>query len=629
MLGESLSPFERKLRNNPFQHFYPEQELTPMDIAALFIKDYTEYNALTSYTHSLVFGSRGSGKTILFKFLEPACQAVKYGSLGEFLSQPDSFIGIYMNYNRGDCTKREFYQLLQDKDIPTTLSQKIIIHYFIMDICDSVLGTFLEQLQEKIDPDKERRAVDRIVSALDRKGIHRDIPENERNLETLREIIKDEMDKVLSSIQVYEESYGIPGSRLIYSGNFTDPSCQERSFLYIFLNELRHVLGTDNIPFFLLFDEVTQIEELELLVKFHQQIINTFISQRKQNLVCLKVSACPESYSTDVDINGRKIDEIHDYIVITLDSLYTNNKRDYHHRIRDIANKRLEIANWEVKDIEKLLPENPTEVHKMEEAIRYTSEEYDRLPGDKKIESKRNYINKYARARFLQEEFQKKTEYGYTGFDNLVHFSSGIARAFLDVCYHMIIKYEAKYPEANTRDIEFVPFEIQKETVNLYSNSFIDTELLDPISKRSPESEERKLLEQLFNLIEALGQAFKIRLDNKNSRYPRIISVSIKETLRDPMLERVLQRGLRECFFHKKWYRSKSGYEMLQCFILNRRLCPRYKLDLSGFQGRIELPQEDLLLALKDPQKFISRFRAREKTAEMEEEAQQLLLLDM
>lgn len=625
---ERLSSFERKLRNNPFQHFYPEQELTPRDIATLFIKDHTEYNALTSYTHSLVFGSRGSGKTMLFKFLEPACQVVKYGSLGEFLSQPDSFIGIYMNYNRGDCTKREFYQLLEDKDIPTSLSQRLIIHYFIMDICDSVLGTFLEQLQEKIDPGRERDAVDRIFSALDRKGIHRDIPENERSLVTLREIIKDEMDKVLSSIRVYEENYGIPGSKPAYSGNFTDPSCQKGSFLYVFFNELRHVLDTDNIPFFLLFDEVTQIEELELLVKFHQQIINTLISQRMQNLVCLKVSACPESYSTDVDINGRKIDEIHDYIVITLDSLYTNNKRNYHHRIRDITNKRLEIADWGVKDIEKLLPENPTEVHKMEEAIRYTSEEYDKLPEDKKIESKQNYISKYARARFLQE-FLRKTEYGYTGFDNLVHFSSGITRAFLDVCYHMIIEYEAKYPEANTRNIEFLPFEIQKETVNSYSNSFIDTQLLDPISKRAPESEERKLLEQLFNLIEALGPAFKIRLDNKNSRYPRIISVSIKETLREPMLERVLRRGLRECFFHKKWYRSKSGYEMLQCFILNRRLCPRYKLDLSGFQGRIELSQEELLPALEDPQKFISWFAAREKTTERGEETQQLLLLDM
>ncbi len=626
-MGEEIqNKFEKKIKENAFQHFYPDQQLSPKNILALFVKEHTEYNALTSYTHTFVFGSRGSGKTMLLKFLEPACQAIEYGGLEKFFNQPDSFIGVYISYNTGDYTKTEFCKLLRDEDVPPIFSKKIIMHYFIMDIADWALDTILGQLKGRIISDKEKEVACKIISTLDKKKVYDNIPESERNLKTLKGIIKEEKKKVLFSIRSYEDSYGIPDNRLNYTGNFTDPSCQSGSFLYTFFSELRKLMGVADAPFFLLFDEVSEIEGIEPIIRFHQQIINTFISQRVQNLVCAKISACHESYNEDVDINGRRIEEIHDYYVINLDSLYTNNRENYYRRIKQIANRRLEIAQWEVNDIEKFLPENPTEIEKMKKAILYTAEEYDKLTKDKKIESKQNYINKYARARFYQK-FLEKTEYGYTGLNNLAHFSSGITRTFLDACFYMVIEYGQKYPKISARDIEFIPFEIQKKAVESYSNSFIDTELLQAIRRRAVGSEERKLLEQLFNLIEAMGQAFKIRLNNENSRYPRIISFSIKETVRDTQLERVLQRALRECFFHKKWYRGKSGYEMLECFILNRRLCPRYKLDLSGFQGRIELSQRRLLLALDDPSEFVSWFKKREKTAEKEEK--QLPLFDM
>ncbi len=622
---DAQNKFEAKIRENAFQHFYPDQQLIPRNLVRLFVKEYTEYNALTSFTHTFVFGSRGSGKTMLFKFLEPECRAIECGTMEGFFNQPDCFIAVYIGYNTGDYTKTEFCKLLSDKEVPLDFSKKIIMHYFIMDIADWTINTVLEQLNDRIISTNQGEVVTNIISVLDRKNLYADILKSKLDLKALKSLIEKERDRVLSTIEDYENSYGIPGNRLNYSGNFTDPSCQKGSFLHTFFNGLRNLVGVEDVPFFLLFDEVTKIEGVETLIEFHQQIINTLISQRVHNLVCVKVSACCESYNADVDINGRAIEEIHDYHVIHLDSLYTNNKETYYQRIKGITNRRLEIAQWEVRDIETFLPENPTEIQKMNEAIEYTGKEYDTLQKDRKIESKQNYINKYARARFFQK-YLEKTEYGYTGFDNLVHFSSGITRTFLDVCFYMINEYKQKFPNIGSQHIKFIPFEIQKNAVESYSNSFIDTEILKPIRRRATGSRERNLLEELFNLIEAIGQAFKIRLDNENSRYPRIISFSIKETLRDPRLERVLQKALRECFFHNKWYRGKSGYEMLECFILNKRLCPRYKLDLSGFQGRIEISQEHLLLALDDPGKFVSWFKTREKDGKEEE---QLLLFDM
>jgi hypothetical protein len=253
----------------------------------------------------------------------------------------------------------------------------------------------------------------------------------------------------------------------------------------------------------------------------------------------------------------------------------------------------------------------------MKEAEEFTGQEYDNLPPDKKIEERQNYIYKYARARFFQRFFHK-TGYWYTGFDNLVNFSAGITRSFLDPCFEMVERYMQKNPGVDMKKIEHIPPEIQWETIRDFSNDFIDKELLERIRRRASDSDERKL-QHLFTLLESFGQAFKLRLQNPNSRYPRIISFSIRETLpRDPELDAVLRRALQDCFLQKRWYRGKSGYEMLECYILNRKLCPRYGLDLSGFQGRIELPQEILKLAMEDSSGFVSWFKSKEKTGETE-----------
>ena len=336
----------------------------------------------------------------------------------------------------------------------------------------------------------------------------------------------------------------------------------------------------------------------------------------------MKVSVRPESYSTDVDLYGKNIQIIHDYDLINLDSLYTNNTQAYYQRILEISNKRLRLADYKVNDIKKFIPEREFEITKMKEAEVYTADEYDKLEEDKRPEDKQNYIHKYARARFFQQ-FLDKTAYWYTGFDNLVHFSAGVTRSFLDPCFAMIERYKQNNPNVLQNNIQSIPPEIQWDTIREFSNDFIDKELLSKIRNRDIQSEERKKLQHLLNLIESVGEAFKIRLKNPNSPYPRIISFSIKNGVVDDYeLEAVIKKALQECFFQKRWYRGKSGYEMLECYVLNRRLCPRYGLDLSGFQGRIELTQEFLKIAITDKNQFIDWFKSKEKIGETENMSQ-------
>lgn len=597
--------------NNPFEHFYPE-DLSPEEIHSLFVKEYTEHNSLTAFKHTIVEGSRGSGKSMLFKFLEPACQEIEYGGWDNFLRKTKAFIGIYINCNEGDYRKSEFEELLRSKDISQLLAEKIISHEFIMRTAEWTLKTISEQLSTKLKTDE--KVFEKIILALDKKGLYSDSTEYPRTLAGLKSIVINERNLVRQSLVDFFDKYAVPNNKLNYLGNFTEPSFTEDSFLFVLFNSLRRLLGTENIPFLLLFDEAGE----PMLLPLQQKVINTFITQRIQSLVCIKVSVRPYSYNVDVDLFGRNIQHIHDYDIINLDSLYTNNTQAYYQRILKVSNKRLNLAGFKVTDIQKFIPERKSEIERMKKAEEFTAEEYENLPESERIKDKQNYIIKYARARFFQK-FLTKSPYWYTGFNNLVHFSAGITRSFLDPCFKMVEGYMQKHPGTDMKTIKFIPPGIQWETIRNFSNDFIEKELRDKIHCRDKTSEERKILQYLFNLIESLGGAFKIRLQNPASRYPRIISFSITESIiKDSDLEAVLKKALQECFFQKRWYRGKSGYEMLECYILNRKLCPRYGLDLSGFQGRIELSQDILKLAMEDKSKFIAWFESKEKTGDTE-----------
>lgn len=594
---------------NPFE-IKPPEELSAELICKLFVKDFTEHNALIGNYHTFLYGSRGSGKSMHFKYLEPRCQAIEYKGLKTFFESEAPFIGIYINCNKGDFTKTDFTNLLDDKELSSHFVNKIITHYFIMDIAECVLKTYIEQLSQVLDPEKEKVIVDKMAGWVDLNKFP------EKSLVYLKTVFHNEKKKINKAIDEYFANSGINNNRLRPDVKvFVDVSLLESSFLEVLLQSLRCVLLEKNdIPYYLLFDEANELLEIQ------KKIINTLISQRKHTLLSVKVSCQPLMYNVFQDLNDRPIQETHDYYLMELDSLYTTDKQSYYNRVKEVAEKRLQIAGCKETSITKLIPESPTDADKKKEAEEFTIKEYDALPVEKRPASKSDYIKKYAMARFFQHTL-KKTSYGYTGFENLVHFSSGIIRSFLEPCYTMMEEYKKCNPGTTIAAIEQLPSDIQRRIIEDYSNSFVTTEIINPLKLEPVNSEKRQILESLNNLLNSIGSIFSMRLKDEKSREPRIISFAIKEAKRDMLLQKTLDYGVQKAFFHQKWYRSKSGHEMLECFILNRRLCPRYHLDLSSFQGRIELSQDDLLIAIKNPDAFTKKF---EKEQQVEEKQLQL-----
>src|SRR3712207_3925108 len=90
-----------------------------MELSAVgreFVRNHTEYAHLAAHSHTIVWGSRGSGKSIHFRFLEPLAQAHRPESPGpgdvkRFLAEPSAFLGIYINCREGVLNREEFRQV--------------------------------------------------------------------------------------------------------------------------------------------------------------------------------------------------------------------------------------------------------------------------------------------------------------------------------------------------------------------------------------------------------------------------------------------------------------------------------------------------------------------------------------
>lgn len=81
-----------KLPGNPFVVESPEK-LSPQQIVDLFVKEYTRLETVRQRRHTFIWGSRGSGKSMMLRYLEPQCQALAEKSYETVFKRQDPFLG--------------------------------------------------------------------------------------------------------------------------------------------------------------------------------------------------------------------------------------------------------------------------------------------------------------------------------------------------------------------------------------------------------------------------------------------------------------------------------------------------------------------------------------------------------
>jgi len=597
---------DQLLPANPFVVESPER-LSPDQIIELFVEEFTRVDTIKQRKHNFIWGSRGAGKSMMLRFLEPQCQILAAGDLQAFLGADQAFLAVYCPCKEGYFNKTEF--VLLDPLTAKVLTEHMLNMYIAARVVDCIniqlpsetlSSSTLVQLAvlacNLFDPVS-------IASSSDEATQHKSRTEDP--LGWLQTLFSIETRKINSYLR---QNVMSPKS-----ARYTGATSSYHDFLLPFVQAVSAALPVQNIPVYVMLDDADRLNRTQ------QLIVNSWIANRDQRFLCIKVAAEMQGYKTfkrdvatstdtaerDYDLSiegGGLIEAPHDYTDVDVDELYTQSKSDYLKKVRLIANRRLRASTSSAREIERFLPEDPVEAALFETIKRRTEDEWEKdgRPGDKG-----DYVRRYAMARLFQAMRDQKRK-SYAGFTNMVHLSSGVVRSFLEPCYLMFDRCVSR--RKGDDPIESIPPSVQDEVLLAYSQEFLLVEIEKIRRDLPPEHWSR--LEALSTLLASLGRLFYERLHDRTAREARLFSFTVRGSLPED-IEAVLRLGVRYRYFQLRTYSSKEGGGREKWYILNRRLCPVFQLDPTGFEGRISLTPELLRLACESSERFV-RLRLRQ-----------------
>lgn len=577
------------LAANPFVVESPEK-LLPSQIVELFVSEFTDIETIRQRKHTFVWGSRGSGKSMMFRILEPQCQAILHGDLKKAFDQTEPFLGIYFPCKEGQLNKTELDRL--DETARMIVGEHLINLTVGERIVKCLQDQFPDDLLEKKQLVVFARAVAKLFDTISISSSIRAVNDQYKvtddPLPWLRLLLRLENRKVntflrRNCISVEETPYD--GTTSGY-----------HDFVLPMMELLKRFSSLSSVSIYLLVDDGDR------LTRDQQRVLNTWIANRDQSTLCIKVSAQRDRYNTFQTSRGGLLEQPHDYSDVNVEELYTRSKSDYAKKVRLIATKRLRLSAVPQLEIEKFLPANIREEERLEQLKGETAKEWDDISENTKKEPGRrqDYVYRYATARLFQELGRKKQRKSYAGFQNLVHLSSGVVRDFLEPCYLMVDSCIKK--KRLLEELDEVPVSIQDDVCYRYSEEFLDVKLQDIRKDLTPEHWTK--LDSLRTLIESMGRLFYERLHNPSAREARLFSFTVTSSLPEA-LEEVLRLGVKYRYFQRRTYSTKEGGGREPWYLLNRRLCPIFKLDPTGFEGRTTITPELLRIACEDPVLFV------------------------
>ena len=598
MSGPSNTIRSPSLLRNPFTVKSPE-ELTREQIVQLFIAQYTKIEAIKERKHTFIWGSRGSGKSMMLRYLEPRCKAIVHGTLNAFLDKDEAFVGVYCPCKEGQLNKSELMLL----DIHPRLV--ITEHLLNLTIAEHVLRCLREQFPEDyFKPEQVGQFATHVLGLFDRASVSSAVAQanNTADRRTAPLLWLDMLFQAeIAKIGHYLRGIALSGDAVRYDATTTS----YHDFLLPFIRATRVMIAKPTAPLYILVDDADH------LLLEQQHIVNTWMANRDQRDLCFKVSSRREGYLSFVTRDGVEIDEPHDYSAIDVDDLYTASKSDYAKKVALIANRRLELSEVPTKDIEAFLPLDPYQETVLSQIKKETADEWDKAgrPGRQS-----DYVTRYATARLFQRLRSAKQRRNYAGFANIVHLSSGIIRDFLEPCYLMFDKLldEGQQPSGIA---EIAPA-IQDDILFQHSETFLIHGFEEIRKKTAPEK--WGPLSSLETLVASLGKLFYERLHDPEAREARLFSFTVRGQVPSD-LEDILHLGVHHRYFQLRTYSTKEGGGREKWYILNRRLCPVFKLDPTGFEGRISLTPELLRLACLNPDRFVQlRLKRSNEAADMQ-----------
>ncbi len=591
------------MNGNPFSNRYPEN-MSCAQIKELFVDEFVDLPNILNHNHHFIWGARGSGKSMLFRYIEACCHADSVKELKQQSLIECPVIPIY--YKIASNTLRMVEFVLIDKNYAALLTE----HMLIM----SIVRLTLNNIKNYEDIQKENKItyVKQIVYDLFGMDVEESVicanksrvVENEP-LEWLDSICQHELNAVLNYLRSTHKNIDVD-----YHGCIVG----YHDFLIPFFELTKDLIGVNNLVFYLLIDEAGRTYE------FQQEILNGWIACRNHDVLSIKLTSVRAEYITFYTRDRWSIQNTHDFSETTLNIVHYS-KEDYKRKIKKVVQKRFIAYGIEIDDIEKFYPIDSTYQNIIDSEKDKLEKEY--------VDCKtKETFSEYCSRRLIPKVFQYLSEKhkspSYSGFEMLVATSAGIIRNFLEPSEMM---YDAVTQQNKDLKVMYIPTNIQEEQINKYSEVFFNSIRNVALGN----SQDKNLLIKLENLIRALGKYFRARLLMEDLTEGRIFSFAIKQVEKLSYEERrVLQLAEQHDYLQKSFYSGKNGTNAEEWYLLSRKLAPFFKLDPTALKGRIVFSPLDIQTAMENPDQFVKMkmSKLQKRKEEKESEIYQMSLFD-
>ena len=578
------------LSNNPFAVTTPE-DMSAEDTCSLFVDVLPDFPQILSTGHAFLHGPRGSGKSMIFRYLRPDCQCIASGiSIREL-----PFFAIYIPLKKTDFSIAEIRRL-EGKHASSALNSHLLTMHFTEIICEALRNTpFPEQADEALDAVRDViRGV--FVKLLRQWGWQGECPQVDAltSVANAFEAMRNTCKAIYAGLKVYLQRLSFSSDIIPYDGPLTDYI----DFLFPLLEALRSLPFMPQAPIYLLLDDADRLSEIQT------QALNSWVDTRTSGTVSLKIST-QRQYKTLYTFSRTRIDTPHDYSEIDISTIYTTSFKDkYRTRVAAIVKKRLDLAGICVT-AEEFFPEDKEQ----EDAIRRIGETLRRRhqEGEGRGYRASDDVLRYARPEYitaLAGTSKSASSYSYAGFEQLVHVSSGTVRFFLEPAAKMFSEATTK---AQERSVKSIPPGIQNSVLRAMANAFLFDELDKESADRSGDAPPAEDLMKLANLIEALGGLFHQCLLCKRAER-RVFSIAFSDTPTDEIIN-VLKLGVRYGYLQESTIGKKDSKSAgrTRLYILSRRLAPAFNLDPTGFAGYFFVTSALITEALSTPRSLLRR----------------------
>ena len=571
--------------NNPFEIKTPESN-SAEDILELFVDVFPDFWQVKEAGHTFLNGPRGSGKSMMFRYIMPDCQMLKNGCKARDLDYFAVYVGIKQtNINNTDLERLSNHATL-------IINEHLLSTFVIANVLRSVLQTFKEQLDEYTEEIKDFY-LSTFTKHVFQSGYEGDIDKVCEDCEGSHLMLR-----MIQIVEAMEQECKKYCNRLALNRDMTVPYTGALTDFVDFVSPI--IMGLKQMsflpqgkPLYILIDDAGYLNLAQT------KVLNTWVSYRSTKDICLKISAQLD-YKTHLTANDKRIDAPHDYSEINISTVYSSKTSEYNNRIREIVKKRLEkYLNLNIEP-DVFFPKDEEQERAIEKIFKTLYEKY--------YDPERPYAGGDAARRYsrpdyikdLQKKHKSAAHYSYAGFDQLVAISSGIIRYFLAPAQEMYSVMMAKNPNAEIREI--TPG-VQDEVIKRYSDNFLQGQFDEIRKDQGLNDFPLEKADKLYNLVDSLGELFHVILVSDASER-RVFSVALTDNPDEELYE-ILDKCEHYGYIHKRTIGNKNGTGRNRMYVLSRVLAPHFKLDPMSFAGYKFMNSATLKVALTNKRKFL------------------------